>query len=113
MVGAGHVVAERRAAWSSHEQAARPAHARGQRLGAGAHELKVLGRDLLGEDQRGVEVGRVHQQAVDVGQVRGQGVQAGVRRGDREQQRLGAVLGLGAQVERDQPGVGFHVQHDQ
>ena len=59
VVGARHVVPERRPGGRAHEQASRAAHPRRQALGSVAHELQVLGRQILDEGQRGLEVGRV------------------------------------------------------
>ena len=48
VVRAGDVVAERGGGVAADEHAARAADLAGQRLGLGAHQLEVLGRDLLG-----------------------------------------------------------------
>jgi hypothetical protein len=56
VVGAGHVVAERGAGGVADEQAAGAPDARRERLGRGAGELEVLGREVLRERQCGLHV---------------------------------------------------------
>src|SRR4051794_4119838 len=60
VVGAGDVVAERRAGLRADEQAARAPHPRRERLGGGARQLQVLGRERLGEGERRVQRVGVH-----------------------------------------------------
>ena len=98
VVRAGHVVAERRAGLDADEQAAGAAHARRQRLGGGARQLQVLGRERLRERQRRLHVGGQHSGAGQ--RVEQRGV---VAHGDG--QRAGPVLGLGQEVEPQRRGV--------
>jgi hypothetical protein len=70
VVRAGHVVAERRGGAASDEQATGIAHARGERLGLLAHQLEMLGRDLLGKPQRGDDVVGLHELGLRLRSVR-------------------------------------------
>ena len=109
VVGAGDVVAEGGAAEAADEQAAGPRDALGQRLGARAHELEVLGGEGLREGERRVEVGRVDQPG---GRLRPgpapprapprRASSAVGRWATARDRALGPVLGLGEQVERDE-----------
>ncbi len=101
VVGAGHVVAERRAGLPAHEQAARPAHARRQGLRRSARELEVLGRERLAEGQCGRHVGGEHLRGRAAERVQQRGVVA-----DGDHERVLAVLGLGEQVQPQRLRVG-------
>ena len=69
VVRARDVVAERGARSRARRTRAGAAHARRERLGVGADELEVLGREGLGEGQRGLEVGGVDERRGRVARV--------------------------------------------
>ena len=64
VVGAGHVVADDLGRVGAHEDGARVAHARQQRGGDAHHQLQVLGRQPVGDVDRGVQIGHQHEGAV-------------------------------------------------
>ena len=124
MVRARHVVAEGGAGARADEERSRRAHVGGEAFDLLADELQVLGRELVRQPHRGAcaagfderERLRGHARAVGGEGLRraGDAVEKAAVVRDRDQKRVGAVLGLRKQVERGELGVGVRRRdHDE